>query len=123
MESKRRRRNPIVIENMQDGMGNEGMATRLVQGNLCTETGDKKECSNSRKINLIVQASKVILKIIIKRINKKYREEKSKEQEGFVEDKRTRDQIVNIRNIMEIVRTTIFQYIYVLLIMQRHLTV
>ena len=108
---------------MQDGMGNEGMATRLVQGNLCTETGDKKECSNSRKINLIVQASKVILKIFIKRINKKYREEISKEQAGFVEDKRTRDQIVNIRNIMENVRTTIFQYIYVLLIMQRHLTV
>ena len=38
---------------------------------------------------------------MIERIKKKYREEISEEQAGFVEDKGTRDQIVNIRNIME----------------------
>ena len=63
--------------------------------------GDKNECANNRTISLIVHASKVILKIIIKRIKKRYREEISEEQAGFVEDKGTRDQIVNIRNIME----------------------
>ena len=57
------------------------------------KNGDKKECSNNRTISLIVHASKIILKIIINRIIKK--------QAGFVEDKGTRDQIVNIRNIME----------------------
>ena len=68
---------------------------------LFQKKGDKKECANNRTISLIVHASKVILKIIIKRIKKRYREEISEEQAGFVEDKGTRDQIVNIRNIME----------------------
>ena len=60
-----------------------------------------KECSNNRTISLIVHASKVILKIIIKRSKKKYREEISEEQASFVKDKGTRDQIMNIRSIME----------------------
>ena len=37
----------------------------------------------------------------MKRIKQKYKEEISEEQAGFVEDKGTRGQIVNIRNIME----------------------
>ena len=85
--------------------------------------GDKKECSNRQTISLIIHASKVIFKIITKRTKKKYEEEISEEQAGFAEGKGTRDQIVNIRNNMENVRTTILQCIYALLIMQRHLTV
>ena len=44
VDSKWRRRNYIVVENLQDGIGNERMATRLVQSNLCSSSkkGDKK---------------------------------------------------------------------------------
>ena len=38
-------------------------------------------------------------KINIKRTKQKYREKLSEERAGFVEDKGTRDQIVNIRNM------------------------
>ena len=78
---------------------------------------------NNRTISQIIHASKVILKIIIKRNKKRYREEISEEQAGFVEDKGTRYQIVNIHNIMEYVITTAFQYIYALSNMQRYATV
>ena len=84
--------------------------------------GDKKECANNRTISLIVHASKVILKIIIKRIKKRYREEISEEQAGFVEDKGTRDRIVNIRNIMEKCKNQNIPIFYALSIMQMHLT-
>ena len=38
VESKWRRRNCIAMENVQDGMENEGMATKLVQGNRCSSS-------------------------------------------------------------------------------------
>ena len=63
--------------------------------------GNIKECSNHRTISLIVHASKVLLKTIINRIKKKYQTETAEEQAGFVEEKGTREQIVNIRIIME----------------------
>ena len=78
------------------------MATRLVRAIFAPLLKKEiKACSNNRTISLIVHARKAILKIIMKRIKKKYKEEINEEQAGFVKDKGTRHQIVNIRNIME----------------------
>ena len=63
--------------------------------------GNLKECSNYRTISLIVHASKVLLKIIKGRIKLHYDREMAEEQAGFVEGKGTREQIVNIRIIIE----------------------
>ena len=63
--------------------------------------GNVKECSNYRTINLMAHASKVLLKIIVSRIQLKYLSEINEEQSGFVKGKWTREQIVNIRIIME----------------------
>lgn len=63
--------------------------------------GNMKECSNHRTINLTVHASKVLLKIFVSRMQLKYTSEISEEQSGFVKGKGTREQIVNIRIIME----------------------
>ena len=61
------------MENMQDGTGNEGgMATRLVRRAIFVPLPKKeiKRVFNNRTINLIVHASKVILKISKNRIRK-----------------------------------------------------
>ena len=49
----------------------------------------------------MVQASKVLVKIIVSRIQLKYLTEINEEQSGFVKGKGTREQMVNIRIIME----------------------
>ena len=54
--------------------------------------GNVKECSNYRTINLIVHASKVLLKIIVSIIQLKYLSEINGEQSGFVKEKGTREQ-------------------------------
>ena len=63
--------------------------------------GNVKECSNYRTINLMGHASKVHLKIIVSIIQLKYLSEINEEQSGFVKGKVTREQMVNIRIIME----------------------
>ena len=63
--------------------------------------GNVKECSNYRKINLMVHASKVLLKIIVSRIQLKYLSEINEEQSGFVKGNGTREQMVNIRIMMD----------------------
>ena len=79
------------------------MAKRLVQSRLHSNAkkGNLKECSNHRTISLISHASKVLLRIIINRMKSKLEQEISTMQAGFREGRGTRDQIVNIRNIME----------------------
>ena len=63
--------------------------------------GNLKECSNYRTISLIVHASKILLKVIVGRLKMKYREIIPEEQAGFVEGRGTREQIVNIRILIE----------------------
>jgi len=63
--------------------------------------GNLKECSNYRTISLISHASKVLLRIIINRMKCKLNQEISITQAGFREGRGTRDQIVNIRNVIE----------------------
>ena len=73
----------------------------------------------------MVHASKVLLKIIVSRIQLKYLSEINEEQSGFVKGKGTREQMVNIRIIMEKYKEyniPLSLYIHVLtLTMLRHL--
>ena len=64
-------------------------------------TGIAKECSNYCTIALISHASKVTLKILQARLQQYVNHEVSDVQAGFREGRGTRDQIANIRWIME----------------------
>ena len=61
----------------------------------------KKECSNYRTIALISHASKVMLKILQARLQQSVNHELPDVQAGFRKGRGTRDQIVNIRWIIE----------------------
>ena len=63
--------------------------------------GNAKECSNYRTIALISHASKVILKILQARLQQYVNRELPDVQAGFRKGRGTRDQIVNIRWIIE----------------------
>ena len=63
--------------------------------------GNAKECSNYRTIALISHTSKVMLKILQARLQQYVNRERSDVQAGFRKGRGTRDQIVNIRWIME----------------------
>ena len=63
--------------------------------------GDLKLCSNYRTIALISHASKIMLKIIQKRLAKKLDDEINIVQAGFRPNRGTRDHIFNLRNILE----------------------
>ena len=60
-----------------------------------------KECSNYHTIALISHASKVMLKILQARLQQYVNHELSDVQAGFRKGRGTRDQIANIRWIME----------------------
>jgi len=63
--------------------------------------GNAKECSNYRTIALISHASKVMLKILQARLQQYVNHELSEVHAGFRKGRGTRDQIANIRWIME----------------------
>ena len=63
--------------------------------------GTAKECSNYRTIALISQAIKVMLKILQARLQQYVIHELPDVQAGFRKGRGTRDQIANIRWIME----------------------
>ena len=63
--------------------------------------GNAKECSNYRTIALISHASKVMLKILQARLQQYVNRELPDVQAGFSKGRGTRDQIPNIRWIME----------------------
>ena len=63
--------------------------------------GNTKECSNSRTIALISHASKVMLKILQARLLQYVNHELPDVQAGFRKGRGTRDQIANIRWIIE----------------------
>ena len=68
---------------------------------LIPKKGNAKECSNYHTIALISQASKVMLKILQSRLQQYVNRELPDVQAGFRKDGGTRDQIANIRWIME----------------------
>ena len=63
--------------------------------------GNAKECSNYRTIALISQTSKVMLKILQARLQEHMNHELPNVQAGFRKGRGTRDQIANIRWIIE----------------------
>ena len=63
--------------------------------------GNAKECSNYRTIALISHASKVMLKILQAKLQKYVNRELPDVQAGFRKGRGTRDQLANIRWIME----------------------
>ena len=63
--------------------------------------GNAKECSNYRTVALISHASKVMLKIFQARLQQYVNRELPDVQAGFRKGRKTRDQIVNIRWIIE----------------------
>ena len=63
--------------------------------------GNAKECANYRTVALISQASKVMLKILQARLQQYVHCELPDVQAGFRKGRGTRDQIANIRWIME----------------------
>ena len=65
------------------------------------QKGNPKECSNYRTIALISHASKVMLKILQAWLQQYVNRELSDVQAGFRKGRGTRDQIANIRWIIE----------------------
>ena len=63
--------------------------------------GNAKECLNYRTIALISHASKVMLKILQARLQQYVNHELPDVQAGLRKGRRTRDQIANIRWIIE----------------------
>ena len=63
--------------------------------------GNAKECSNYRTIALISHASKIMLKVLQARLQQYVNCELPDVQAGFKKGRGTRDQIANIRWIME----------------------
>ena len=63
--------------------------------------GDILQCNNYRTIALVSHASKVLLKVILERIKTKLETEIAQEQAGFRPKRGTRDQITNLRIILE----------------------
>jgi len=60
-----------------------------------------KQCTNYRTIALLLHASKILLRIILERIRTKTESEISLEQAGFRRGQGTRDQITNLRVLLE----------------------
>ena len=63
--------------------------------------GNARECSNYHTVTLISHTSKVLLKILQARLWQYINRELPDVQAGFIEDRGTRDQIANIRWIIE----------------------
>ena len=58
--------------------------------------GDLQQCTNYRTIALISHTSKILLKIIMKRLQRKLDKEINQTQAGFRQNCGTRDQIFNL---------------------------
>jgi hypothetical protein len=63
--------------------------------------GDLKQCTNYRTIALVSHASKILLRIILERIRTKTETEIADEQAGFRRGTGIRDQVTNLRIVMQ----------------------
>ena len=85
--------------------------------------GDKKECGNYRTIALISHASKILLRVLQKRLEAFLIPELPSEQAGFRRGRGTRYHISNLRWLMERARDNQRELSCVLLTTRRHLIV
>ena len=88
---------------MSANLENSAVATGLekVSFHSIPKKGNAKECSNYCAIALISHASKVMLKILQARLQQYVNRELPDVQAGFRKGRGTREQIANIRWIME----------------------
>ena len=89
---------------MPANLENSAVATGLEKVSFfipVPKKGNAKECSNYHTIALISHASKVMLKILQARLQQYVNCELPDVQGGFSKGRGTRDQIANIRWIME----------------------
>ena len=63
--------------------------------------GDSRKCSNYRTLSLIPHASKILLRIILNRLNSQAETILAEEQAGFRKSRSTIEQILNCRILME----------------------
>ena len=87
---------PANLENSAVATGLEKISFILIQ-----KKDNVKECSNYCTTALISHASKVALKIVQARLQQYVNYELPDAQVGFRKDRGTRDQIANIRCIIE----------------------
>ena len=88
---------------MPANLENSAVATGLekVSFHSIPKKGNAKECSNYRTIALISHACKVMLKMLQARLQQHMNHKLPDVQAGFRKGRGTRDQIANIRWIME----------------------
>ena len=87
---------------MLANLENSAVATGLEKVSFpIPKKGNAKECSNYCTVALISHASKVMLKILQARLQQYLNHELPGVQAGFRKGRETRDQIANIRWIME----------------------
>ena len=91
---------------MPANLENSAVATRLKRSVFIPipKKANAKECSNYRTIALISHASKVMLKILQAMLQQYVNRELPDVQAGFRKGRGTRDQIANIRWIIEKLR-------------------
>ena len=87
---------PANLENLQGPQDRKSSVFILIPNK-----GNAKECSNYCTIALILHTSKVMLKILQARVQQYVNWELPDVQAGFRKDPGTRDQIANIRWIIE----------------------
>ena len=106
---------------MPANLENSAVATRLEKVSFIPipKKGNTKECSNYRTIALISHTSKVMLKILQARLQQYVNRELPDVQAGF---RKGRDQIANIRQIIEKAREFRKTSISALLTMPKPLT-
>ena len=110
---------------MPANLENSAVATGLekVSFHSNPKESNAKDCSNYRTMALISHASKVMLKILQARLQQYVNRELPDVQAGFRIGRGTRDQITNIRWIMEKQKSSRKASISALLIMPKPLTV
>ena len=88
---------------MPANLENSAVATGLEKVSFIPipKKSNAKECSNYRTITLISHSSKVILKILQARLQQYVNREHPDVEAGFRKGRGTRDQIANIRWVME----------------------
>ena len=86
---------------MPANLENSAVATGLEKVILIPKKGNAKECSNCHTIALISHTSKVMLKILQARLQQYVNRELPDVQAGFRKGRGTRNQIANIRWIIE----------------------
>jgi len=79
----------------------DGETMEIVREFSFPKKGNAKECSNYHTIALISHASKIMLKILQARLQQCINQELPDVQAGFRKGRRIRDQMANIRWIIE----------------------